>query len=160
MVILRGLYARISEAVFPREHLFMADVFISYSRKDEAFVRRLQEDLKQHNRDTWIDWQNIPPTAEWQREIFANIEAADNFLFIVSPDSCVSEMCRAEVAYAEANHKRLILIVCRCWFALENRTFAGATLLSCCAERSRLRSGVGNGGGPKIPSRSWTYPPV
>jgi hypothetical protein len=82
----------------------MADVFISYSRKDTDFVRRLHESLGQHNRDIWIDWQDIPPTAEWLKEIFASIEAADNFLFVVSPDSCACEMCREEVAYAEANH--------------------------------------------------------
>lgn len=91
----------------------MADVFISYSRKDEAFVRKLHEGLAEQNRDVWIDWQSIPPTAEWLKEIFASIEAADNFLFVVSPDSCASEMCKEEVAYAEANHKRLIPIVCR-----------------------------------------------
>jgi len=91
----------------------MADVFISYSRKDTDFVRRLHESLGQHNRDIWIDWQDIPPTAEWLKEIFASIEAADNFLFVVSPDSCASGMCREEVAYAEANHKRLVPIVCR-----------------------------------------------
>jgi WD40 repeat protein len=91
----------------------MADVFISYSRKDEVFVRQLHEGLAQQNRDVWVDWQSIPPTSEWMKEIFASIEAADNFLFVVSPDSCASEMCREEVAYAEANHKRLIPIVCR-----------------------------------------------
>ena len=41
----------------------MADVFISYSREDTEFVRRLHEGLAQHNRDIWIDWQDIPPTA-------------------------------------------------------------------------------------------------
>lgn len=91
----------------------MADVFISYSRKNEEFVRQLDESLAQRNRDVWIDWRSIPPTAEWLKEIFASIEAADNFLFVISPDSCASEMCREEVAYAEANHKRLIPVVCR-----------------------------------------------
>ena len=91
----------------------MADVFISYSRKDEAFVRRLHEGLAEINRDVWVDWQSIPPTAEWMKEIFTSIEAADNFLFVVSPDACASHMCQEEVAYAEANHKRLIPIVCR-----------------------------------------------
>jgi hypothetical protein len=91
----------------------MADVFISYSRKDTEFVHRLHESLAQGSRDIWVDWQDIPPTAEWLREIFSSIEAADNFLFVVSPESCASEMCRQEVAYAEANHKRMIPVVCR-----------------------------------------------
>ena len=34
---------------------FMADVFISYSRKDKAFVQRLDEALQQHEREAWVD---------------------------------------------------------------------------------------------------------
>jgi hypothetical protein len=38
----------------------MADVFISYAREDQQFVRKLQDALEEHNRDTWIDWKDIP----------------------------------------------------------------------------------------------------
>ena len=47
----------------------MADVFISYSRKDKEFVRSLHEALARHNRDTWVDWEDIPLTADWLKEI-------------------------------------------------------------------------------------------
>jgi TIR domain len=33
----------------------MADVFISYSRKDKGFVRRLDEALKSRKREAWVD---------------------------------------------------------------------------------------------------------
>jgi hypothetical protein len=44
----------------------MAEVFISYSRKDKDFVRRLGDTLVASKRDPWVDWKDIPLTAEWQ----------------------------------------------------------------------------------------------
>lgn len=43
----------------------MSDVFISYSRKDIAFARLLHNALQGSELDTWIDWQDIPPSADW-----------------------------------------------------------------------------------------------
>ena len=43
----------------------MTDVFISYSRKDITFVRLLHDALKENGLETWIDWQDIPPSADW-----------------------------------------------------------------------------------------------
>ena len=65
----------------------MAEVFISYAREDQGFARDIHAALQKVNRDTWIDWRSIPDSAKWRAEIFAAIEAADNFLFVISPDS-------------------------------------------------------------------------
>jgi hypothetical protein len=89
----------------------MAEVFISYARADQGFARDLHAALQKIKRDAWIDWRSIPDTAKWRAEIFAAIEAADNFLFIISPDSLHSRMCGLEVAHAVANNKRLITIL-------------------------------------------------
>ncbi len=62
-------------------------------------------------RETWIDWRSIPDSAKWRGEIFAAIEAADNFLFVISPDSVKSWMCGQEVSHAVANNKRLITVL-------------------------------------------------
>ena len=64
----------------------MSDVFISYSLRDIDFVCYLFDQLKARNRDAWADWQDIPPTDDWLAEIYGGIEAADSFLFIISPD--------------------------------------------------------------------------
>ena len=40
----------------------VADVFISYSRKDKEFVQRLDESLKCRGREAWVDWEGIQPT--------------------------------------------------------------------------------------------------
>ena len=88
----------------------MAKVFISYSRKDRDFVRRLGDALAAHACEAWVDWKDIPLTAEWQQEIFANIEAADNFAFVISSESVVSANCKREIAHAAANNKRMVPI--------------------------------------------------
>ncbi len=89
----------------------MAEVFISYAREDQGFARDIHAALQKVNRDTWIDWRSIPDSAKWRAEIFAAIEAADNFLFVISPDSVKSWMCGQEVSHAVANNKRLITIL-------------------------------------------------
>ena len=48
----------------------MTDVFISYSRKDIAFARLLHEALVENGLETWIDWQDIPPSADWLAEVY------------------------------------------------------------------------------------------
>lgn len=45
------------------------DVFVSYSRKDAAFVRKFHDALAAARREVWVDWEDIPPSAEWLREI-------------------------------------------------------------------------------------------
>jgi hypothetical protein len=89
----------------------MPDVFISYSRKDSDFVRRLHGALAQHNRDVWVDWEDIPLTADWWQEIRGGIESADTFVLVVTPDSLSSPICALEIAHATEHHKRLIPIV-------------------------------------------------
>jgi hypothetical protein len=56
-----------------------SDVFISYAREDQDFVRSLHNALAEQGRNSWVDWQGIPPTAEWMAEVKAAIEAADSF---------------------------------------------------------------------------------
>ena len=43
----------------------MSDVFISYSRRDIDFVRHLFDQPTARDREPWADWQDIPPTADW-----------------------------------------------------------------------------------------------
>src|SRR5262249_14836981 len=90
-----------------------SDVLISYSRRDQEFVRRLAAALSQAQRSAWVDWKDIPLTAKWLAEIESAIEAANTFIFVISPDSVRSEICRAEIHYANQHKKRFIGIVCR-----------------------------------------------
>ena len=89
------------------------DFSISYAREDRPFVRRLHEALTRDKRDSWVDWEDIPLTAEWMTEIYAGIDAADAFVFVISPDSAASETCRREIAHAVEHNKRLIPVLRR-----------------------------------------------
>src|SRR6266487_2863381 len=91
----------------------MADVFISYSRKDKDFVHRLDEALKNRGRDAWVDWEDIRPTEEFMQAIYGAIESADTFVFALTPDSVASIPCGHEIAHAAANNKRMVPIVAR-----------------------------------------------
>jgi hypothetical protein len=91
----------------------VSQAFISYSRADKVFVRQLYDALATAKRDTWVDWEGIPLTARWRSEICSGIEAADNFIFVITPESVSSAACQEEIAYAKANNKRLIPIVRR-----------------------------------------------
>lgn len=94
----------------PQSSDTVAQVFISYSRKDKEFVRQLGDALAAQKREAWVDWKDIPLTAEWQQEIFNNIEAADNFIFVISPESVASANCKREIDHAFANNKRMVPI--------------------------------------------------
>ncbi|MBZ0290225.1 MAG: TIR domain-containing protein, partial [Anaerolineae bacterium] len=91
----------------------MADVFISYSRRDAEFMRRLHNALAAQNRDIWVDWEDIPPTADWWNEIRTGIDAADTFVFIISPDSVTSDVCHQEIEHALSSRKRFVPILHR-----------------------------------------------
>ena len=91
----------------------MTDVFISYSRKDKDFVHQLNDALAAQERNTWVDWEDIPATADWWKEVTTGIEQADAFVFVISPDSVRSQVCRNEIDTALANNKRFIPLLRR-----------------------------------------------
>ncbi len=90
-----------------------SDVFISYSRKDKDFARRLFDRLKAENREVWADWEDIPATADWWAEVQAGIEGANTFVFVISPDSVMSDVCRREIDHAMKSNKRFVPVLYR-----------------------------------------------
>jgi hypothetical protein len=91
----------------------MSDVFVSYSRRDADFVRRLVDALAAHDLTAWVDEQGIPPSAEWMREILGAIEGAHCFVYVVTPEAAVSEVCGLELRHALENHKRIVPVLRR-----------------------------------------------
>ncbi len=91
----------------------MSDVFISYSRRDQVFARRLFERVKQDGLEGWADWEGIPYGTEWEKIILHAIDAAKSFVFIISPDSIKSDVCNVELEYARKRNKRIIPIMRR-----------------------------------------------
>lgn len=88
-------------------------IFISYSRRDKAFVRKLRESIPADQFDVWVDWEGIPLSSDWMAEITQAIESADTFLFVISPDSLKSEVCARELELGIQGNKKIIPILYR-----------------------------------------------
>ena len=92
-----------------------ANVFISYSRRNKEFVQKLHGALEATGREVWVDWENIPFAVDWWQEIQLGIELADTFVFVLSPDSVASKVCRQEIDEAVKHNKRLVPVyLARC----------------------------------------------
>lgn len=89
----------------------MADVFISYSRRDKVFTQKLVEALKAANRDVWADWEDIPAASDWDAEIKQGIQESNSIVFILSPEWIKSNECRKEMDHAVKMGKRLVPIL-------------------------------------------------
>lgn len=94
----------------------MTDVFISYSRRDLDFVKKLDAALTAKGKVVWFDQKTEPlvgilPGERWWEQIKDGIETADNFLFVISLASMASPYCNAEVAYALAHEKRIVTVL-------------------------------------------------
>jgi hypothetical protein len=86
----------------------MTQVFISYSRKDLAFVEHLVEDLKAAGLEAWYDLSGLDGGTRWGREIQSAIEASQCFVVVLSPNSVESEWVEKEFMYANSLKKRII----------------------------------------------------
>ncbi len=91
----------------------MAKLFVSYSRKDSKTAHKLIDAIKKMDQEVWVDWESIPPAADWLEQIFRGIEESEAFIFVVSPDSIKSEVCNVEIGRAALNNKRIIPVVIR-----------------------------------------------
>jgi WD40 repeat protein len=93
--------------------IFYLEVFISYSRVDSDFARKINDALQLQGKTTWFDQESIASGSNFQQEIYRGIEQSDNFLFIISPSSVNSPYCGDEVEYAKKLNKRLVTILYR-----------------------------------------------
>jgi len=91
------------------------DAFISYRRlpADAAFVDQLQAVLAKRGKKAWVDRSSIEPAADWWQPIARGIEGAKAFVFVITPESAVSEQCRHELELAVSLHKLIIPVVFR-----------------------------------------------
>jgi len=72
-------------------------VFISYSRKDKAFVKQLNDALDNSGVQAWVDWEGIELASDWMETISTAIQDHDAFIFVISPDSLRSKVCLDEL---------------------------------------------------------------
>lgn len=86
------------------------DVFVSYSRVDSDFARKLNDCLQRQGKRTWFDQESIASGADFQQEIYRGIESSDHFLFILSPNAVNSPYCADEVEYAAKLNKHIVTV--------------------------------------------------
>ena len=60
-------------------------VFVSYSRKDQTYIRELVEDLRQRGFEVWVD-DRIDYGDEWWRTIVQTIRSCAAFIVVMTPD--------------------------------------------------------------------------
>lgn len=91
-------------------------VFISYSRKDaQNFADELAGGLEFHGGfDVSLDRHSIVEGEEWKKRLGALIEDADSVVFIISPGSADSDICRWEIEEAARLSKRMLPVL---WMA-------------------------------------------
>ncbi len=99
-----------SEAAKGRLH---TEVFLSYSRKDADFARKLNLSLQAAGKNVWFDQESIASGMDFEAELYKGINGADNFVFVLSPDSVISKYCEDEVNYAVSQGKRIFTVLCR-----------------------------------------------
>ncbi len=87
--------------------------FLSYSRIDLRFARKLYDALRARNRDAWVDLEGIEPSEEWLKKLYAAIDSTQAFVFIISSASVASSYCEAEIRRAAESNKKLIPILYR-----------------------------------------------
>ena len=88
-------------------------VFVSYSRRDKAFVKKLNDALDNAGVQAWVDWEGIELASDWMATITAAIQGSDAFLFVISPDSLKSKVCAEELALGLQFNKKLIPVLYR-----------------------------------------------
>ena len=89
----------------------MQKIFISYSRKDMDFVRKLAGDLEKAGYDVWWDITDLRGGDDWVRQIPEAIRLSQFFLVILTPDSVESEWVRKEYTQALSLRKKIIPIM-------------------------------------------------
>ena len=82
----------------------MSHVFISYSKKNKKYARKLADHLIASGFDVWID-DRIDYGENWERVIFQAIDACNVFVVIMTPESYESDWVLRECQYADRRKK-------------------------------------------------------
>ncbi len=88
-------------------------VFVSYSRADTAFALDLVAGLQACGFQAFIDQEDIAPGEPWEQRLSGLIESADTVVYVLSPDSLISDHCSWEVQETLRLNKRLLPVMWR-----------------------------------------------
>jgi WD40 repeat protein len=89
----------------------MADVFVSYSRRDSEFVGHLVDSITARGKQVWLDTEGIADAEVFPEAIKRAIEGSDAFVFVITPSAVESAYCENEVEYAREMQKRIVPVL-------------------------------------------------
>ena len=69
------------------------DIFLSYSRRDLAVVEQFREQMEAGGYRLWFDKKKIRTGDNWKRALAVAIDEAQVLIWMVSRESCASEVC-------------------------------------------------------------------
>lgn len=95
-------------------------IFISYSRKDEKFARKLATSLSEQEVSLWIDVKDIPAGMKWSSAIQEGLDTCDVLILIVSPDALASTNVEDEWHYFMHKKKPIVPLL---WRPVEEMPF-------------------------------------
>ncbi|MBK9924582.1 MAG: toll/interleukin-1 receptor domain-containing protein [Anaerolineales bacterium] len=104
----------------------MSKIFISYSRKDIDFARKLAGDLETAGYDAWWDITDLQGGDDWVKTIPNAIAESQYVIVVLTPNSIASEWVQKEYTQALTLHKKIIpimLVPCSVPFALNTINF-------------------------------------
>ncbi|MEW2458506.1 toll/interleukin-1 receptor domain-containing protein [Streptomyces albus] len=119
-LLLRNAHVRVSTETAPFQEApgaygvraeSTSKVFLSYSRKDTGYARRLSARLEGRLGELWVDWQAIRPSEEWRKSIAEAIRTSDAFVVLLSRDALMSTYCWDECRQAIEQRKRILPVV-------------------------------------------------
>jgi hypothetical protein len=82
-------------------------VFISYSGRDKELLTEVLAALHHAHEQVWLD-QALRGGEAWWREILGQIRDCELFIMALSQHSLESQLCRAQLAYAQALDKPIL----------------------------------------------------
>src|SRR5262245_52025630 len=77
----------------------MAIVFISYDRAHQDVVKKLVQDLRDDEHETWFD-QKLEGGQPWWDTVLSEIRKSEIFVTALTPESLESQACQRELKYA------------------------------------------------------------
>jgi hypothetical protein len=91
----------------------MAQVFVSYSRRDLPFVEQLAADLNRAGLNVWFDLTGLEGGERWSEKIQDAIRNSQYVIVVLSPDSVKSEWVEREFLFASNANKKIIPLLYR-----------------------------------------------
>ncbi len=93
----------------------MSHVFLSYSRRDQAFIDRLIAELERAGIDVWIDRDDIPGGAAWEATITRAVQESSSLVVVLSPSAAESEYVPKELSLADKFDRPVVPLLYRPW---------------------------------------------